>query len=47
MMYHISNWLNKTLHSINWLIQEMDVTQWGIMSVVFVVLGFLALKTRM
>jgi hypothetical protein len=29
-----------------WLMMEMDVTQWGILSVIFVVAGFMALRTR-
>ena len=30
----------------SWMIHEMDVTQWGILASVFVVSGFLALKTK-
>ena len=29
-----------------WLMMEMDVTQWGIISVIFVVAGIMALRTR-
>ncbi len=47
MGYQVLKWINKTLYNLNWLIQEMDMTQWGIVAVIFVVLGFLALKTRM
>lgn len=32
--------------NLEWLIQEMDMTQWGIVAVVFVITGFLALKTK-
>ncbi len=46
MMYTIKTWIGKFIHNVDWLMQEMDVTQWGIVSVIFVVLGFLALKTR-
>lgn len=29
-----------------WLMMEMDVMQWGIISVIFVIAGFMALRTR-
>lgn len=32
--------------AIHWVMMEMDVIQWGIVSVVFVVAGFMALRTR-
>ena len=32
--------------TIYWVMIEMDVIQWGILSVVFVVAGFMALRTR-
>ncbi len=33
--------------AIYWLMMEMDVIQWGIVSVVFVAAGFMALRTRL
>jgi hypothetical protein len=44
--YELSKWFSKVLYNFNWILEHMDLTQWGIVSVVFVVLGFLALKTR-
>ena len=45
-MSFISNWLSKGTSNFSWLIQTMDVTQWGIVACVIVFLGFLALKTK-
>lgn len=42
----ISDWIGSFFKNFNWLIQTMDVTQWAIVSVIFVVTGFVALKTR-
>jgi hypothetical protein len=44
--YQIKTWFFKVVHNIDWLMQAMDVTQWGMVAVTVVVLGFLALKTR-
>lgn len=30
-----------------WMIYKMDVTQWGILAAIFVVTGFMALKTKL
>jgi len=46
MMRIISGWFSSALENLNWLIMTMDVTQWGIVSVIFVVTGFMALRTR-
>ncbi len=46
MMYTIKN-LDRQIHPQRRLADARDgLTQWGIVSVIFVVLGFLALKTR-
>ncbi len=46
MMRWITRFLSDTVENSNWLIREMDVTQWAIVAVVFVLTGFMALKTR-
>jgi hypothetical protein len=50
MLESVSDWLKNGakdgLKGLEWLIVTMDVTQWGIVSAVFVVLGFLALRSR-
>lgn len=46
MINTIFRWIGKLFGGLEWLIMEMDVTQWGIVSVIFVVLGFFALRTR-
>jgi hypothetical protein len=46
MIKLLSKWIGHAFDSLEWLILEMDVTQWGIVSVIFVVLGFFALRTR-
>ena len=42
----LSQWTKSFFKDLDWLIQSMDVTQWAIVSVVFVVLGFMALRSR-
>ncbi len=42
----ISKWIGGASENFTWLIKEMDVTQWGIVAVLFVLIGFVALKTR-
>ncbi len=42
----LSRFVDNIGDGFNWLIYEMDVTQWGIVAVLFVVTGFMALKTR-
>jgi hypothetical protein len=39
-------WITDLFVNLNWLIENMDITQWGIVSAVFVLIGFMALKTR-
>lgn len=46
MTKHIAKWLQHGWESLYWALMEMDVTQWGILSAIFVVTGFMALKTR-
>ena len=43
----ISKWIGEAIDGLAWMIQAMDVTQWGIVAVIFVVVGFLALRTRL
>lgn len=42
----LTDCLNDLLDGFNWLTYQMDVTQWGILAAVFVICGFMALKTR-
>lgn len=46
MTEFLSKWIKYGVENANWMILEMDVTQWGIVTVIFVITGFLALKTR-
>lgn len=46
MLKRILGWIGDGFDGLEWLILEMDVTQWGIVSFIFVVLGFIALRTR-
>ena len=46
MAYQIKSWFFKGIYNLDWLMQAMDVTQWGMVATTVVVLGFLALKTR-
>ena len=50
MLNTIGNAIGSRLSSgwdlIYWVMMEMDVIQWGVMSMVFVVSGFVALRTR-
>ena len=43
----ISNWISEFVDNIEWVVTQMDMTQWGIVSVIFVVVGFMALRTRL
>ncbi len=38
--------LSASWDCIYWVMMEMDVMQWGIISVIFVISGFMALRTR-
>ena len=42
----LGNNFSKTTNKVIWLIENMDLTQWGIVAAVFVFLGFLALKSK-
>lgn len=49
-MSYVGNFIGKQLgnawDNLYWLMMEMDVTQWGILAVLFVATGFAALRTR-
>lgn len=38
--------LENIFDTFTWVIMEMDLTQWGIIAVLLVVTGFVALKTK-
>ncbi len=42
----ISSCIGAGWDNVHWLMMEMDVAQWGILSAIFVVAGFMALRTR-
>ena len=46
MVQMISGWIKNGWEGLEWLIVTMDVTQWGIVSAIFVVLGFMALRSQ-
>ncbi len=39
--------LDQVWDHVYWFMMAMDVTQWGILSAVFVIAGFMALRTRL
>ncbi|GAB5406074.1 MAG: hypothetical protein Aurels2KO_43050 [Aureliella sp.] len=39
----LSNFCDNTY----WLMQEMNVTQWGIVSVIFVIAGFMCMRSKL
>ena len=43
----LTNCVDKAWGNVYWLMMEMDVTQWGVLAVIFVVSGFMALRTRL
>jgi hypothetical protein len=43
----ITKWISEFFSNLEWLVTHMDMTQWGIVSVIFVVVGFMALRTRL
>ncbi|MCA9126351.1 MAG: hypothetical protein KDB22_04660 [Planctomycetales bacterium] len=43
----LSGLLESSWENTEWVMNTMDLTQWGIVAVVFVVCGFLLLKTRL
>ncbi len=43
---YISTKLSAGWDNVYWVMMEMDVMQWGILSVIFVIAGFMALRTR-
>lgn len=40
------DFLKESLHILDWLITSMDMTQWGIVSSIFVLVGFMALRSK-
>lgn len=42
----VSSKLDAGWENLYWLMMEMDVMQWGILSSLFVIAGFMALRTR-
>lgn len=46
MLSILSNYLNQAVSHANWMFNAMDITQWGLVSVIMVVLGFIAIKVR-
>jgi hypothetical protein len=42
----VTKYLDYAWDSLYWVMMQMDVTQWGILAVLFVVSGFMALRTR-
>ncbi|MGN6135337.1 MAG: hypothetical protein ACTHOU_12610 [Aureliella sp.] len=42
----VDHYSDKAWHNLNWMFNAMDVTQWGIFSLVMVTLGFIAIKFR-
>lgn len=46
-VYHyVDHYGDKAWNHLNWMFNAMDVTQWGIFSLVMVTLGFIAIKFR-
>lgn len=45
-MSYISKLVFQLLDSINYVINTMDMTQWGILSVIMTTVGFMALRGR-
>ena len=43
----IGKWISSLFKQLDWLLTQMDMTQWAIVSVIFVVVGFMALRTRL
>lgn len=46
MVTFFSNYFDKACHNVNWMFNAMDITQWSIVSLVMVTLGFIAIKFR-
>jgi hypothetical protein len=46
MAWWISRLFDKVVNYLDWMFTTMDVTQWGLFSVVMVTLGFIAIKCR-
>jgi hypothetical protein len=46
ILRYLSNLVSKLLEGFNWLVLEMDQTQWGVVAAILVVVGFMALRTR-
>ncbi len=42
----INPYLNEGWESVHWFMMEMDEMQWGIVALIFVIAGFMALSTE-
>jgi hypothetical protein len=42
----IGKWVGAAWDGVYWMMMEMDITQWAIVSILFVISGFMALRTR-
>jgi hypothetical protein len=42
----VGSYLSAGWDTIYWVMMEMDVMQWGILSAIFVIAGFMALRTK-
>lgn len=45
-MSFVMNYLDRAWTHLNWMFNAMDVTQWALVSLVMVTLGFIAIKFR-
>lgn len=43
----IANWFSDIFSRLEWVITQMDITQWGIVAVIFVIVGFMALRSQL
>ena len=43
----IGKWISNLMKQFDQLLTQMDMTQWAIVSVIFVVIGFMALRTKL
>lgn len=46
-MKYVGEWLGAGAENTLWLMKEMDVTQWGIVAALFVVAGFMCLRSQL
>jgi len=42
----LGDFLKDSLKNLDWLITSMDMTQWGIVASIFVLVGFMALRSK-